>query len=168
MLFPFLGLATSFISMASYDDYAACVSLQTVTDTKYDDKIKLALRNYACWYYAFTLCKNPKCLKIIVYFLILYKPFKVVYKLSGVLMTLLILAGYGICISGIIFTSKSKCKSSTMGKVSVANMVIFLAIASLMLIFTHTIIWIPICKARGSAPSQVSPGVNESDKLPLN
>lgn len=55
-----------------------------------------------------------------------------------------------------------------MGKVSVANMVIFLVIASLMLIFTHTIIWIPICKARGSTPSQVSPGVNESDKLPLN
>jgi hypothetical protein len=58
LLFPFLGLATSFISMAKYDDYAACVTLQTVADKTYDDKIKLALRNYACWYYAFTLCKN--------------------------------------------------------------------------------------------------------------
>lgn len=44
--------------MAKYDDYAACVRLQTVSDKTYDDKIKLALRNYACWYYAFTLCKN--------------------------------------------------------------------------------------------------------------
>ncbi len=100
--------------------------------------------------------------------MILYKPFKIVYKLSGVFMTLLILAGYGICISGIIFTGRSKCKSSMMGKVSVANMIVFLVIASLMIIFTHTIVWIPICKARGSAPSQVSPGVNEQEKLPLN
>ncbi len=100
--------------------------------------------------------------------MILYKPFKLVYKLSGVFMTLLILAGYGICISGIIFTGRSKCKSSMMGKVSVANMIVFLVIASLMVIFTHTIVWIPICKARGSAPSQVSPGVNEQEKLPLN
>ena len=58
LLFPFLGLATSFISMAKYDDYAACVNLQSVSDKNYDDKIKLVLRNYACWYYAFTICKN--------------------------------------------------------------------------------------------------------------
>ena len=44
--------------MAKYDDYAACVNLQSVSDKNYDDKIKLALRNYACWYYAFTICKN--------------------------------------------------------------------------------------------------------------
>jgi hypothetical protein len=86
-----------------------------------------------------------------VYFIILYKPFKLIYKLSGVLMTLLILAGYGICISGIIFTSKSKCKTTMMGKVSVANMVIFLVIASLMLLFSHTIIWLPLCRGKGAS-----------------
>ena len=102
-----------------------------------------------------------------MYFVILYKPFKLIYKLSGVLMTLLILAGYGICISGIIFTNKSLCKTTMMGKVSVANMVIFLVIASLMLVFSHTIIWLPLCRGRGAAAAQVSPGVNESDKQPL-
>jgi hypothetical protein len=101
----------------------------------------------------------------IVYFVILYKPFKYLYKLTGVLMTLLILAGYGICISGIIFTGQSKCKSSMMGKVSIANMVIFLVIASLMLIISHVIILIPLCKKGITAPpTQVSPVINESDK----
>ena len=82
-------------------------------------------------------------------------------------MTLLILAGYGICISGIIFTSKSLCKTTMMGKVSVANMVIFLVLASLILVFSHTIIWLPLCRGRGGAAAQVSPVVNESDKQPL-
>jgi len=38
---------------------------------------------------------------------ILYKPSGVFYKLSGVLMTCLLLAGYGVCISSLIYTSKS-------------------------------------------------------------
>ena len=98
--------------------------------------------------------------------MILYKPSSLLYKLSGVLMTLLILAGYGICISGIIFTSKSKCKTTTMGKVSVANMVVFLVLASLMLVFSHVVIWIPFCKSNSNTTSQVAPGENE--KQPLN
>jgi hypothetical protein len=84
-----------------------------------------------------------------VYFVILYKPFKTLYKLSGVLMTLLTLAGYGVCVSNIIYTSRSNCKSTVIGKTSIANMVIFLVVASLMFILAHTIIWLPLCKKSG-------------------
>jgi hypothetical protein len=105
LLFPFMGLATSFVSMASYEDYSRCIAALTVTDSLYTDKVKSALRNYACWYYAFTIRKIKFVFTVnLVYFLILYKPFKMLYKLSGILMTLLILAGYGICIANIIFT----------------------------------------------------------------
>jgi hypothetical protein len=58
-------------------------------------------------------------------------------------------------------------KATMMGKVSVANMVIFLVLASLILVFSHTIIWLPLCRGRGGAAAQVSPVVNESDKQPL-
>ena len=96
----------------------------------------------------------------VVYFMILYKPFNLLYKLSGALMTLLVLAGYGICIANIIFTSKSKCKDSTLGKVSVANAVIFLVVASLILVVVHIIIWVPICCGRK--------GPQETDKVSPN
>lgn len=101
--------------------------------------IKLSLRNYSCWYFAYTL----------MYFMILYKPFSTLYKLSGVMMTLLLLAGYGICISGIIYNNKSLCKTSILGKLSTANAVIFLVVASLVLLFSHTMIWFPICRNCG-------------------
>ncbi len=97
-------------------------------------------------------------IKFIVYFLILYKPFSFLYKLSGVMMTLLILAGYGVTISNIIFTGKSKCKMTKIGKVSVANAIVFLIIASIMLVFCHIIIWIPICKKIGTSTEKVVPG----------
>ena len=77
--------------------------------------------------------------------------------MSGVLMTCLVLAGYGICISSIIFTAKSKCKSSTLGKVSMANAGIFLAVASVMLLFVHVIIWVPICCGTKNSTQQVTP-----------
>jgi hypothetical protein len=99
----------------------------------------------------------------LVYFMIVYKPFSLLYKLSGALMTGLILAGYGICIANIIFTSKSKCKDSTLGKLSLANAVIFLVIASIVLVFVHVIIWVPICcgnKANGM--DKVQPNADES------
>jgi hypothetical protein len=99
----------------------------------------------------------------LVYFMIVYKPFSLLYKLSGALMTGLILAGYGICIANIIFTSKSKCKDSTLGKLSLANSVIFLVIASIVLVFVHVIIWVPICcgnKANGM--DKVQPNADES------
>ncbi len=104
-----------------------------------------------------------------MYFVILYKPFKILYKLSGVLMTLLVLAGYGVCISGIIFTSKSNCNQTVFGKTSIANMVIFLVVASLMIVFSHTIIWLPLCKKAGEpSTGQVAPGdASESETKPL-
>ena len=153
--------------MASYEDYSKCIASQAVTDSLYTDKIKSALRNYACWYYAFTIRKIKFFVFTLnlVYFLILYKPFNMLYKLSGILMTLLILAGYGICIANIIFTGQSKCTLTTMGKVSVANMVVFVVIASLMLVFSHSVICIPLCKKSSGAPTQVAPG--ENDQQPL-
>ncbi len=82
------------------------------------------------------------------------------YKLSGLMMTALILAGYGVCISGIYFTSKSKCKDTAIGKTSTANSVIFLIVASIVLIFCHIIIWIPICTScteKKNAMERVTP-----------
>ena len=108
---------------------------------------------------------------MIVYFFILYKPISLLYKLSGIMMTGLILAGYGICIANIIYTSKSVCKTTTLGKLSVANSIIFLIVASMMLVFTHTIIWIPLCKnlcARNKQAQTVIPkddSVQEKQKL---
>lgn len=100
----------------------------------------------------------------VVYFMIVYKPFNLLYKLSGALMTALVLAGYGICIANIIFTSKSKCKDSTLGKVSVANSVIFLVVASLVLVVVHIIIWLPVCcgKKAPQETDKVSPNDESS------
>jgi hypothetical protein len=100
----------------------------------------------------------------IVYFMIVYKPFNLLYKLSGALMTALVLAGYGICIANIIFTSKSKCKDSTLGKVSLANAVIFLVVSSLILLVVHIIIWVPICcgKKAPQDTDKVSPNDESS------
>ncbi len=96
--------------------------------------------------------------------MIVYKPFNLLYKLSGALMTALVLAGYGICIANIIFTSKSKCKDSTLGKVSLANAVIFLVVSSLILLVVHIIIWVPICcgKKAPQDTDKVSPNDESS------
>ena len=61
-------------------------------------------------------------------------------------MTGLILAGFGVTIANIVFTNQSKCNKTSLGKISTANAVIFFILASLVLIFCHTTIWIPICK----------------------
>jgi hypothetical protein len=55
LVFPFLGLATSFISMAKASDYSACVIKETLLDKNYNDNISYALRNYSCWYFAYTI-----------------------------------------------------------------------------------------------------------------
>ena len=94
--------------------------------------------------------------------MIVYKPFSLLYKLSGALMTALVLAGYGICIANIIFTSRSKCKETTLGKLSLANAVIFLVIASLVLLIVHIIIWVPICC--GSKAPQNTDKVSPNDE----
>ena len=82
-------------------------------------------------------------------------------------MTGLVLAGYGVCISNIIFTTKSKCKDSTLGKLSLANSGIFLAVASVMMVFVHIVIWVPIC-CRKTSPEKVSPNDESSLGLKSN
>jgi hypothetical protein len=95
--------------------------------------------------------------------MIVYKPFSLLYKLSGALMTCLILAGYGICIANIIFTAKSQCKTTVLGKVSMANAVIFLVISSIVLLFVHVIIWVPICCGnKNSGMDKVQPNTDDS------
>jgi hypothetical protein len=81
-----------------------------------------------------------------VYFLILYKPVSLLYKLSGVMVTGLLLSGYGITIANIVYTNQSSCRNSSLGTVSNANAIVFLVVASLVLLFSHTIIWFPICR----------------------
>ena len=133
--------------MAHYADYKACVAFQKAIEPEYSDYMKFALRNYSCWCFAFTICKDNKNLTGLVYFMILYKPFSLLYKLSGLLMLGLILAGYGITIANMIFTSKSVCKSTTaLGKLSNANAIIFLIVASLTLAASHTLFWLPYCR----------------------
>ena len=65
LIFPSLGLATSFITMIKYHDYEACVMAEQLrTNGAYTtDKIKEAMRNYACWYYAFTISKTLMIIK---------------------------------------------------------------------------------------------------------
>ncbi len=148
--------------MAAYSDHQACVLKETILAKTYEDRLKFVLRNYSCWYFVFTLSININNNKYIVYFLILYKPFTFLYKLSGVMMTLLILAGYAVTISNIIFTGKSKCKSTTIGKLSMVNAIVFLIVASIMMAFCHIIIWIPICKNGTGGAEKVVPGIDES------
>ena len=132
--------------MTQYYDYQTCVMYQQLLQDNYTDQLRFALRNYSCWYFAYTICKTIHN-DFVVYFMILYKPISILYKLSGMMMTLLLLAGYGVCISNIVYTNQSVCKTSTMlGKVSNANAIIFLVVASLMLLASHLIIWLPLFK----------------------
>ncbi|TNV73140.1 hypothetical protein FGO68_gene8894 [Halteria grandinella] len=161
LLFSFLGLATSFMSLARYQDHQDCVIAQQYLDSTYKDHIQLALRNYSCWHFAFT----------ILYFLVLFKPFSLLYKLSGILMTCMLLAGYGVAISSIVYTNKSKCNDSPLASVSKANAVIFFILASANLLFSHTIIWIPICSRKENGHSIVpanSTVPDESSQMALN
>jgi hypothetical protein len=83
-------------------------------------------------------------------------------------MTGLILAGYGICIANIIFTAKSKCKDSVLGKLTLANSGIFLAVASVMIVFVHIVIWVPICCSNRTNTEKVTPNDESSIGLKTN
>ena len=99
---------------------------------------------------------KPTCL--IVYMFILYKPSGILYKLTGVMMTALILAGYGICIANIVYTGKSKCSYTAIGKMSKIDGVVFLIIASLLLTFSQLMVFFTWCTQKcgkkGAAPPQ--------------
>ncbi len=87
--------------------------------------------------------------------IILYKPSGIIYKISGVLMTCLLLAGYGVCISSIVYTSRSLCSYTAIGKVTKADTIVFLIIGSILLVFALVMAfgaWCSekICKKPGS------------------
>ena len=45
--------------MVKYFDYQECVAEQQLLQGEgYNDYLRFALRNYSCWYFAYTLCKN--------------------------------------------------------------------------------------------------------------
>jgi hypothetical protein len=97
----------------------------------------------------------------IVYFLILYKPFSLLYKLSGVMMTGLLLAGFGVAISGLIYTKKSECKNTALGATSNACAVIFFIVASLLLLFSHLIIFLHMRNEKNSKANEIAPDTTQ-------
>ena len=60
MLFPFIGLATSYIGIVYKEEHDKCVKWQGVetVDYDYDDHLTHVMRWYACWYYGYTIGKN--------------------------------------------------------------------------------------------------------------
>ena len=50
---------------------------------------------------------------ILVYFIIVYRPFKFLYKVSGLLMLFTMLVGYAICFMNIAFLSEAHCATET-------------------------------------------------------
>lgn len=82
----------------------------------------------------------------IVYFIIVFKPFEILYKLSGLLMTFDMLVGYAICFMNIAFIAESSCRDTSFGRVGYANTIIFLVVGSFVVVFAHVIVWLPLCK----------------------
>ena len=98
--------------------------------------MKAVMRTYSCWYYCFALGIFP-ILIFIVYFMIVFKPFNFLYKLSGIMMTFCLLVGYAICFMDLAFITQSNCDGTIYGKVGEANTIIFLVIGSFTIIFAH-------------------------------
>ena len=57
MIFPFAGLATSFLNLAYAQDYYMCELFQSLADTHYTDHLRSVMRSYSCWYYGYTISK---------------------------------------------------------------------------------------------------------------
>lgn len=62
-------------------------------------------------------------------------------------MVICLAAGYAICIMNIVFIAESECKTTDYGRLGGANTIIFLVVATFVLVFAHTIIWLPTCTA---------------------
>lgn len=103
------------------------------------------LRWYACWYYAYTL-GNTDLLILIVYFIIVFRPFRILYKLSGIIMTITLLVGYALCFTNIDLISKSGCSGTSYYNISKANTLIFLVCSTYTILFAHIIVWLPFFK----------------------
>ena len=125
--------------MVQADDYLICLDDRRELNPYYDDHMKHVMRSYAVWYYAYTISKlKIKFLPVIDYFIIVYKPFNFLYKLSGIIMSLTLAVGYAICLMNIAFIAESECSQTTYGKIGRANTTIFLVLASFAVVFAHT------------------------------
>ena len=96
-----------------------------------------------------------------MYLSILYKPSGLFYKLSGLLMTCLLLAGYGVTIANLVFASRSQCSYTAIAKVCKADAIIFLVIGSVLLAFALFMAlgaWCAekVCKRGSNSVQQVS------------
>ena len=57
LIFPFAGLATSFVTLAYAQDYYMCELFQSVAEDLYTDHLRSVMRSYSCWYYGYTISK---------------------------------------------------------------------------------------------------------------
>jgi hypothetical protein len=73
--------------------------------------------------------------------MIVFRPFKFLYLINGLLMLIWLLGGYAICFVNIAFLANTKCTKTTYARTGGANTLIFLVIASFVLVFAHVIIW---------------------------
>ena len=56
------------------------------------------------------------------------------------------LGGYAICFLNIAFLAEADCTTdTTYGKVGSANTIIFLVVATFVMITAHVLIWLPLC-----------------------
>lgn len=131
LLFPFIGLASSYIGIVYKDEHERCIAWQGVYTPGFDDHLTEAVRWYSCWYYAYA----------IIYYFILFEPFEILYVFSGILMIICFAAGYALCFVNLAWLTQSKCKNNTAyGKLTTANTTIFLVISSFTLIMTHLLL----------------------------
>lgn len=65
IIFPIVGLITSFIYLTAADDYVTCYVKEKLKDDDYDDHMKHVMRSYACWYYAYAISNPYRSLKLI-------------------------------------------------------------------------------------------------------
>jgi hypothetical protein len=149
IIFPAFGFLTSFIQLNSYDDYVHCIDKNNVSEN--DDYLNHVMRTYSCWYYGYTLRMITNIVfydywYFIVYFMIIFKPFKWVYYISGVLMTLTLLIGYAFCITNIFLLDLSECHSSSYGRMGDLNTIVFLIVASYTLLFSHIVMCMPMLR----------------------
>eukprot|EP00347_Sterkiella_histriomuscorum_P003943 403362341 len=137
LIFPIAGLVTSFLQLTSADDYLTCRNAQIYgDDPNYDDHLRHVMRSYSCWYFGYS----------VMYFIIVYRPFKFLYKVSGLLMLFTMLVGYAICFMNIAFLSEAHCATeTTYGRMGQANTIIFLVVATFVMVTTHVIIWLSFC-----------------------
>ena len=80
------------------------------------------------------------------YFLV-FKPIKIIYIFGGVMMTIILAGGYVGCFVMVGLLTNSDCVNDTnYGRLSTANIVIFLALASAIVVLAHLLAMLSACK----------------------